>query len=100
MQEPPRSYVLCGTPRTGSTLLCSLLCSTGVLGRPESYLREPDEVAWATKFGLATEGGRIRDGRALVDAARSAGASGNGVLGDRLKWGSLGRMMEGLGRGP
>ncbi len=47
MQEPPRSYVLCGTPRTGSTLLCSLLCSTGVLGRPESYFREPDEVAWA-----------------------------------------------------
>jgi len=54
MQEPPRSYVLCGTPRTGSTLLCGLLRSTGVLGRPESYFREPDEVAWAARFGLAT----------------------------------------------
>jgi LPS sulfotransferase NodH len=100
MHELPRSYVLCGTPRTGSTLLCSLLYSTGVLGRPESYFREHDEVAWAAKFGLATEGGRVLDYRAFVDAARSAGTSSNGVFGVRIMWGSLGRMMEGLGRVP
>jgi LPS sulfotransferase NodH len=100
MHELPRSYVLCGTPRTGSTLLCSLLYSTGVLGRPESYFREPDEVAWATKFGLAIEGEHVRDYRALVDAVRSAGTSSNGVFGVRIMWGSLGRMMEGLGRVP
>ena len=100
MQEPPRSYVLCGTPRTGSTLLCSLLYSTGVLGRPESYFREPDEVAWATRFGLATEGGHVRDYRAFVNAALSAGTSNNGVFGVRIMWGSLERMMEGLGQVP
>jgi len=100
MRELPRSYVLCGTPRTGSTLLCSLLYSTGVLGRPESYFREPDEVAWATRFGLATECGRVRDYRAFVNAARSAGTSNNGVFGVRIMWGSLERMMEGLGRVP
>ena len=100
MHEPPRSYVLCGTPRTGSTLLCSLLYSTCVLGRPESYFREPDEVAWATRFGLATEGGRVRDYRAFVSAARSAGTSSNGVFGARIMWGSLERVMEGLGRAP
>ena len=100
MQELPRSYVLCGTPRTGSTLLCSLLRSTGVLGRPESYFREPDEVVWATRFGLATEGGRVRDYRAFVNAALSAGTSNNGVFGVRIMWGSLERMMEGLGQVP
>ena len=100
MQELPRSYVLCGTPRTGSTLLCSLLYSTGVLGRPESYFREPDEVAWATKFELATEGGHVRDYRAFVNAALSAGTSNNGVFGVRIMWGSLERMMEGLGQVP
>jgi LPS sulfotransferase NodH len=100
MQEPPRSYVLCGTPRTGSTLLCSSLYSTGVLGRPESYFREPDEVAWATRFGLATEGGHVRDYRAFVNAALSAGTSNNGVFGVRIMWGSLERMMEGLGQVP
>ena len=100
MQELPRSYVLCGTPRTGSTLLCSLLYSTGVLGRPESYFREPDEVAWAARFGLATEGGCVRDYRAFVNAALSAGTSNNGVFGVRIMWGSLERMIEGLGRVP
>ena len=100
MRELPRSYALCGTPRTGSTLLCSLLRSTGVLGRPESYFREPDEVSWAARFGLATEGGRVRDYRAFVNAARSAGTSNNGVFGARIMWRSLERMMEGLGRVP
>ncbi len=100
MQELPRSYVLCGTPRTGSTLLCSLLYSTGVLGRPESYFREPDEIAWATRFGLATEGGHVRDYRAFVNAALSVGTSSNGVFGVRIMWGSLERVMEGLGQVP
>src|SRR5918998_2335498 len=100
MLVPPRSYVLCGTPRTGSTLLCGLLRSTGVLGRPESYFREPDEAAWAARFGLPAEGGRARDYRAFVDATRSAGASDNGVFGARILGGALGRVVEGLGRAP
>lgn len=100
MQGWPRSYVICGTPRTGSTLLCGLLASTGVLGRPASYFREPDEAAWATTFGLATAGGRVRDYRAFARAARHAGASDNGVFGARVMWGSLDRMMDGLGRAP
>lgn len=100
MQEPSRSYVLCGTPRTGSTLLCGLLSSTGVLGRPESYFREPDEVAWAARFGLATEGGHVRDYPAFVSAALGAGTSNNGVFGVRIMWGSLERMMAGLGQVP
>jgi trehalose 2-sulfotransferase len=32
-----RSYIVCSTPRSGSTLLCDLLYSTGVAGRPEEY---------------------------------------------------------------
>ena len=41
------SYLICTTPRTGSTLLCGLMASTTVAGRPESYFREPDEQLWA-----------------------------------------------------
>jgi len=33
-----RSYVVCATPRSGSTLLCELLKSTGVAGHPVSEL--------------------------------------------------------------
>ena len=32
-------YLICATPRTGSTLLCGLLASTGVAGNPELYFR-------------------------------------------------------------
>jgi trehalose 2-sulfotransferase len=44
---PVDSYFVCGTPRTGSSLLLGLLESTGVAGRPQAYFREPDEPLWA-----------------------------------------------------
>ncbi len=94
------SYFLCGTPRTGSTLLCSLLASTECLGRPESYFREDDEVAWADRFGLATDGRRLRDYVAYVQAVRGSATTGNGVFAARVMWGSIGRVVDGLGRLP
>lgn len=94
------AYVLCGTPRTGSTLLCDLLSSTGVLGRPESYCREPDEATWAGRFGLPTDGSRVRDYHAFVQAVRGVATTDNGVFAVRIMWGSLERMMEGLGKPP
>ena len=32
-----RTYFVCATPRSGSTLLCKSLAETGVAGRPEEY---------------------------------------------------------------
>ena len=32
-----RSYLVCATPRSGSTLVCKALRATGVAGRPEEY---------------------------------------------------------------
>ena len=37
MMPPLRSYLVCATPRSGSTLLCHLLSQTGLAGRPEEY---------------------------------------------------------------
>jgi LPS sulfotransferase NodH len=34
---PDRSYIVCATPRSGSTLVCHALGETGVAGRPEEY---------------------------------------------------------------
>ena len=31
------SYLVCATPRSGSTLLCHLLDQTGIAGHPEEY---------------------------------------------------------------
>lgn len=90
------SYLLCGTPRTGSTLLCGLLASTGVAGRPESYFREPDETATARRLGLAD----AADYRAFARAVRAAGSTPDGVFAARVMWGTMDRVVRGLGPGP
>jgi LPS sulfotransferase NodH len=90
------SYLLCGTPRTGSTLLCGLLASTGVAGRPESYFREPDEPAWARRLGVAVAGDGSFDYRVFVRAALRAGSTPNGVFAARVMWGTMHRIVGGL----
>jgi LPS sulfotransferase NodH len=80
----PSSYLLCGTPRTGSTFLCSLLSSTGVAGHPESYFREPDEPWWAERLGVPGA-----DFPRFVAAVSAAGRTGNGVFTARVMWGSI-----------
>jgi LPS sulfotransferase NodH len=35
--EPRVSYLVCATPRSGSTLLCEALSGTGLAGRPAEY---------------------------------------------------------------
>lgn len=96
----PFSYLLCGTPRTGSTLLCGLLTSTGVAGRPESYFRKPDERAWARRLGVPVAGDGSFDYRLFVRAARSAGSTPNGVFAARVMWGTMHRIVDGLEAAP
>jgi LPS sulfotransferase NodH len=39
-EHPTHSYLICTTPRSGSTLLCELLEETGVAGRPDEYFQQ------------------------------------------------------------
>jgi trehalose 2-sulfotransferase len=41
---PTLSYLICATPRCGSTLLCDALEATGVAGRPHEYFEELKET--------------------------------------------------------
>jgi trehalose 2-sulfotransferase len=92
----PQSYLVCGTPRTGSTLLCDLLASTGVAGRPESYFREPDQHAWARRFGVVVEADGAFDYAHFVTRAMRAGMTPNGVFGARVMWGTMPLIVDGL----
>ncbi len=91
------AYLICATPRTGSSLLCGLLESTGVAGRPESYFRQPDERSWAGRWGIA----RTPDGpfgyADYVRAAIAAGRTENGVFAARIMWGTQDEMVDKLG---
>ena len=80
------------------SLLLGLLESTGVAGRPQSYFRVPDERKWAERWRLP----RTPDGgfayADYVDAARTAGRTGNGVFGAKLMWGTHEHLITQLGR--
>ena len=83
---------MCATPRTGSTLLCGLLASTGVAGTPESYLRAEDEAAWASRFRLAERYEYVD----FVRRARDQGSTANGVFAARVMWGTLDEVVDRL----
>ena len=77
------SYLICATPRTGSTLLCGLLTSSGVAGLPASYFNRRGLHHYADDWRIA----RPHDGRidaAYVRAALAAGTTSNGVFGGRI----------------
>jgi trehalose 2-sulfotransferase len=95
---PVDSYFVCGTPRTGSSLLLGLLESTGVAGRPQAYFREPDEPLWADRWQVPRSADGGFDYADYVRAALAAGRTGNGVFGAKLMWGTLDELAVKLGR--
>ena len=123
MTPPDRSYLVCATPRSGSTLVCKALRDTGVAGRPEEYFealrstgrpRRPeeyftglddrsifDELGNPESRGDATapppSWSRTAYDRYL-DWTKEAGTTDNGVFGAKLMWQHLGD-FAGLLRG-
>jgi len=79
VSHPARSILLCSTPRSGSTLLCSLLASSGVAGRPESWFRREDRAEYATGWGVPE-----RDFPAFLQSAIRAGQSPNATFACRV----------------
>lgn len=79
-------YIICGTPRSGSTLLCGLLASMKQAGDPDSYFRPQDIGMWAEQWGLPrrdTMNGREFNALYLQAVIR-AGRAGTGMFGLRL----------------
>lgn len=81
------SYVICTSPRSGSTLLCSLLAATGVSGKPDSYFHQPSLEAWQADLEVVPpEGASEREVvAALFAAAIEQGTAGTGMFGLRLQ---------------
>ena len=75
------SYIICTSPRSGSTLLCRMLRNTGLAGHPESWFHRPDIEDWRRALEL-TDGASLQD---IVDAAKNAGRAGTDMFGLRLQ---------------
>ena len=117
--QPQRSYLVCATPRSGSTLVCHALGETGVAGRPEEYfeaLRHSGRPRRPEEYFVGVEDPSIRDhlgeravggeqpprsplwSRAAYDRylewAFEAGTTANGVFGAKLMWGYFGDFVS------
>lgn len=91
------SYVICTSPRSGSTLLCKLLAATGVSGNPDSHFHRPALEHWLADLGVTPEPSLSE--RELVQLAfRSAIAEGTrgGMFGLRVQRHSFDFFMEKL----
>jgi len=111
--KPERNYLVCATPRSGSTLVCKALRDTGVAGRPEEYfeaLRSTGRPRRPEEYFAGVDDQSIRDqlgdpageGQApppawsrtaydrYLDWAKEVGTTDNGVFGAKLMWQYLG----------
>src|SRR5690606_32369140 len=81
----------CGTPRTGSTLLCNLLASTNVAGNPDSFFMRDPDPAWAREWGIPARDGLSGTAyaAACLKAAMRAGKGATGIFALRLMRTSL-----------
>jgi LPS sulfotransferase NodH len=117
--QSQRSYLVCATPRSGSTLVCHALEETGVAGRPEEYfeaLRHSGRPRRPEEYFLGVEDPSIRDhlgeravgseqaprsplwSRAAYDRylewAFEVGTTPNGIFGAKLMWGYFGDFVS------
>ena len=83
------SYLICATPRTGSSLLCGLLDSTGVAGHPESWFRRQGQREFAVGWGIADPSDGTFGYASYFQAAVAAGSTANGVFAARIMWGTM-----------
>ncbi len=82
-----QSYVICTSPRSGSTLLCRLLAATGKAGDPDSHFHNPSISDWLSDFDLTPDDSAAeRDVlSAIFEAARERGTGNTGIFGLRLQ---------------
>lgn len=103
MSEPPRSYLVLATQRSGSTLLVESLRATGVAGEPQEFFQYLPKTSLAPQprewFAGVEDESILRLLAPLVpgtpatetavqwrDRIRAAGRSDNGVWGGKLMW--------------
>lgn len=121
--QPTRSYLVCATPRSGSTLLCETLLATGVAGHPREYFealketglpRRPREYFWGLRspevIRLLPHDANIdqsaersptwerEDYRRHLEWAIAEGTTPNGIFGSKMMWNYFNDFLE-LARG-
>jgi trehalose 2-sulfotransferase len=87
----PLAYVICTSPRTGSTLLCQGLTATGRAGAPAEFFdhRQQVIVQWMRRLAISVRSD-------FFDKVVAATSTSNGVFGTKLHWTTLNDMHREL----
>ena len=98
LQMGYKSYIICTSPRSGSTLLCQLLTDTNVAGVPNSYFHKPSLANWMEVHGTAPNSldNRSETWGTVLKNAHKTGPAETGMLGLKLQGGSLNYFMDQL----
>jgi LPS sulfotransferase NodH len=121
MADPHLSYLICSTPRSGSTLLCEALQSTGIAGRPEEYYQQRKKTSLPRRpreyfedaetdeiVEILGDVTRVDDEVGEFDWRRfdnyadylawtiEEGTTPNGVFGAKVMWGYFNGFVSGL----
>ncbi|MEO6180331.1 MAG: Stf0 family sulfotransferase [Devosia sp.] len=91
------AYIICATPRSGSTMLCDLLKQTGVAGCPDSFYRSQSLDDFVTAFGISPGRG-LEFERIYLAAAIQHGTGSTGMFGLRVMWPSMPELQDQLAR--
>jgi LPS sulfotransferase NodH len=113
MASADLSYVVCATPRSGSTLLCETLIQTGVAGvpreyfealprtglprQPREYLPDLDDPEVDRLLPPVRRGPALPPFAERLAAALRAGTTPNGVFGAKVMWGYVEPLLEATG---
>jgi LPS sulfotransferase NodH len=87
----PRTLVVCATPRSGSGVLCEALTATRRAGWIDEYLHPAVAAHYAARWD-------VPPGPAWTARPLAEGRTPNGVLGVKVMWPDLERVLS--GRGP
>ena len=82
LRAPGIHYLICATPRSGSTLLCEALRNTGLAGNPDEYFGPMHVERWNEQWNTQTA-------HQYLERVRKVGSGQNGVWGAkvmRLYW--------------
>jgi trehalose 2-sulfotransferase len=115
--RPRRAYLVCATPRSGSTLLCEMLVNSGVAGRPAEHVEnlrllgrpnEPREYFAGVKdrnvlellpVSAPPQPHHVPIDERLAAVLRHA-TTPNGVFGTKVMWGYFHDLQERLAELP
>lgn len=82
-----QSYIICTSPRSGSTLLCKMLSATALAGNPDSHFHKPSLAEWLDSYHLSrgSYSNEVEAIRAVFEAALERGSGSSSVFGLRMQ---------------